>query len=167
MLIIHFLIVDDEAMARRTLAREIRAAHPDCTITETGSGEQALQMLKDGGFFNIIVSDNSMPGGMRGIQFLHEVRERLPRSVRILVSGDQERAEIARAVSDKVIFAAFDKPWNSDEFQTVIHAAVSRIVYQETVRFPDDRPPIAFHDDDDSDAASPYDPADEVDPWAD
>ena len=134
----HVLIVDDEEMVRRTLKREILAAHPDCTITQAADANEALAMLDDHMFFDVIVSDNSMPGSMKGLEFLRQVGGRFPRSVRILVTGDRDNGEFAAAVFSGTLFACLAKPWDSAELHSVIRSAVTKVLDPEGVRLDDD-----------------------------
>ncbi|MBI4135716.1 response regulator [Candidatus Uhrbacteria bacterium] len=150
---VRVLIVDDEGEVRRALARTIRREYPDCTISEARSAAEALGMLdaRIKMFFDVIMSDNSMPGGMSGLEFLRQVARRLPRSVRILVTADRDSGEYTAAVSSGLLFAYLAKPWDAAELRAVIRSAVAMIVNPEAVDANDDPDP-----DDDSGDDAPW-----------
>lgn len=75
------LLVDDEPANLRILSRALGVER-----TETvGSAEEALERLAEGDF-QVIVSDNSMPG-ISGVELLETVNDRFPRVRRIMFSG--------------------------------------------------------------------------------
>jgi signal transduction histidine kinase len=65
------LIVDDNADDRRLLRYTFE--HHNCTVTEAGDGQEALEKATDGHRPDIIVSDALMPR-MDGFQFLRELK---------------------------------------------------------------------------------------------
>ncbi|MBI2552675.1 response regulator [Candidatus Uhrbacteria bacterium] len=150
---VHFLIVDDEGGMRRALARTIQGEYSDCTISEAGSAAEALGMLDAHMFFDVIMSDNSMPGGLKGLEFLRQVAARFPRSVRILVTADRDSGQYAAAVFSGLLFAYLAKPWDPAELRAVIRNAVAKVLDPEGVQVDDDP-------DDDFDGAEP-DPDDD------
>jgi signal transduction histidine kinase len=82
------LIVDDDADARDLLAMIVGDAGAD--VTTAGSVAEALALLRDGGPFDLLLSDLGMPGE-GGLSLIHKVRS-LPatsggRIVAVAVSG--------------------------------------------------------------------------------
>jgi DNA-binding NtrC family response regulator len=78
------LIVDDETdfletVVKRLEQRKIRA-------TGVGSGEEALERLKEEDF-SVIILDVKMPGGMDGIETLRAIKEMQPNAEVILLTG--------------------------------------------------------------------------------
>jgi len=66
------LVVDDEEMLRQLLGRAFSQA--GFKVVTAASGEQALDILRQGKRFDTIVSDLMMPG-MDGMQLLREIRQ--------------------------------------------------------------------------------------------
>jgi len=100
------LFVDDEPSIlegiRRTLGRRLQLA------TATGP-QEGLKALAESGPFAVVVSDMRMPG-MSGAQFLGEVRQRSPHTVRMILSGQSDLEATIAAVNDGHIFRFLTKP---------------------------------------------------------
>jgi len=89
------LYVDDEEINlvnfRETLEDEFE-------VFTALSGEEALRLLAQEGEMALVISDQRMPG-MTGIEFLVQVRERHPDSVRMILSGYTEIHELIEAIN--------------------------------------------------------------------
>ena len=81
------LVVDDEPVVRRAVARMLEAQGFDCL--EAGSGREALDVLSGTGELPLIVSDLRMPE-LDGMGFLGEVRRRFPDTAVVMLSGAAE-----------------------------------------------------------------------------
>jgi HD-like signal output (HDOD) protein len=84
-------------------------------------GEAALELMKAGGF-DVVVSDMRMPG-MNGIDLLSEVKQRLPDSVRIVLSGQMDREAVLRSVG--CVHQFLTKPCNPEDLRTTIRRALA------------------------------------------
>jgi CheY-like chemotaxis protein len=80
------LLVEDEALARISLAEELRAV--GLTVIEAVNADEAWEYLQAGCEIDIIFSDIEMPGSMDGLQFALRVRECYPLLPIILASGN-------------------------------------------------------------------------------
>lgn len=76
------LVVDDDAAVMRVTARLLRA---DFEVASAASAAEAVALL-DRERFDLIVTDNDMPGG-DGLSLLVRVRESAPHMRRVLLSG--------------------------------------------------------------------------------
>ena len=81
------LLVDDEPEVTRSLKTALRKEPWD--IETADSGEQALDLMDDQEF-DVIVSDERMPG-IRGADLLGQVRDRFPGTIRVMLSGTIEQ----------------------------------------------------------------------------
>jgi EAL domain-containing protein (putative c-di-GMP-specific phosphodiesterase class I) len=81
------LTVDDDADALLFFTACLEGAGMDAATAD--SGEQALEMIAEGGF-DTVVTDVQMPGGMSGTELLLRVRERDPDLPVVLVTGAPE-----------------------------------------------------------------------------
>jgi DNA-binding NtrC family response regulator len=81
-------------------------------VTAT-SAEEALQIL-DRRPIGLILADERMPG-MSGIQFLGQVVERWPDTVRIIISAYSDSTRLLHAINLGRAYEYVIKPWNRDE----------------------------------------------------
>jgi len=90
------LFVDDEAHLRQSWRRMSYLRRDEWEMEFAESGLEALELLAQTAF-DVIISDMRMPG-MDGAQLLHEVRQRYPQMVRLILSGHSDYEMILRAV---------------------------------------------------------------------
>jgi PAS domain S-box-containing protein len=110
----HALLVDDDPVVRRALARQLELI--GFVVTEIGSGEGALELFRAApGAFRLAVVDRTMPGlsGDRLIELLHGIEPALPV---VLVSGYSAMGPVAAA--ERVAFLA--KPMTVDGLRQVV-----------------------------------------------
>lgn len=100
------LFVDDEQNVLSAIERTLRR---DFKVNTALSGQEGLAKIKDQGPFAVVVSDMRMPG-MDGIQFLSEVKEISPDSVRIMLTGNADLQTAVDAVNEGNIFRFLNKP---------------------------------------------------------
>jgi len=116
------LVVDDEPLVRRAVARMLEAQGFTCL--EAGSGLEGLGVLGDTGELPLIVSDLRMPG-LDGMGFLSEVRRRFPDTAVVMLSG---MAETSVAVECLHLGAAdfLTKPISVSEMQARVTRALEK-----------------------------------------
>lgn len=117
------LFVDDEANILRSLERGMMDEEFECFFAN--SGEEAIEVLEqENGNISVIISDMRMPG-MDGLQLLKIVKQRWPKTVRIILSGYAQLAQVIATVNQADIFRFILKPWKMDEeFMGTIKAAL-------------------------------------------
>lgn len=98
--------VDDEPRILKGLQRRL-ARHYEVATAE--SGAEALELLRAGEEFQVIVSDMRMPG-MTGAEFLAKARQEFPDTVRILLTGQSDLNDAIAAVNQGSIFRFLSKP---------------------------------------------------------
>ncbi len=99
------LVVDDDPLVGKALSRLLRREGFEVAIASDAA--QALVML-DGFTPDLVLSDHRMPG-MTGAELLALVRRRHPGVLRLLISGDAERAPSVAGDPDLEFVA---KPWD-------------------------------------------------------
>ena len=75
--------------------------------------------------FGVIISDQRMPG-MTGTEFLSQVKEQYPDTVRIVLSGYTEFNSITDAINRGAIYKFLTKPWEDDLLRAHIQEAFQR-----------------------------------------
>ena len=89
------------------------------------SGEEALELLKDGQDIGLIVSDQRMPG-MQGVDLLKQASEISPDTLRIMLTGYSDINAAIDAINKGGAYQYITKPWKDDELIQTVRDAVYR-----------------------------------------
>jgi two-component system response regulator HupR/HoxA len=112
------LVVDDELRSqealRRTLEDEFRVF--------TASGAAEAQAIMEREPSQVILCDQRMPG-TTGVEFLGQVRERWPDTVRIIISGYSDTEDIIAGINRAGIYQYILKPWQPQPLLLTVRAA--------------------------------------------
>jgi two-component system NtrC family sensor kinase len=125
------LCVDDERNVLRSLERIF--LDDDYEILTATSAEEGLHILENNGPFQVVISDYRMPA-MDGVEFLKEVYQRWPDTVRIVLSGYADTAAIVSAINEGRIYKFIPKPWNDNELRVTVANALERYALQKRNR---------------------------------
>lgn len=115
----HVLIVDDDAMLRRSLARLLTSR--GYVVTTAADGTEAIDEIGRVPF-EAILSDIAMPG-MDGIQLLREVREHDLHVPVIMITGEPAVSTAVQAM-EYGAFHYLTKPAAPDDVERVVERAV-------------------------------------------
>ena len=114
------LFVDDDANVLAGLRCMLRRMKKEWDMHFADSGEKALAaMEKDP--FDVIVSDMRMPG-MDGADLLAQVRDKYPKTVRIVLSGHSEKEMIMRSVGPAHQYLS--KPCDAEQLRLTVSRAL-------------------------------------------
>lgn len=116
------LFVDDERNILGSLQRVFRKEGYGILVAE--SGECGLDLLRHNNIA-VVVSDQRMPG-MGGVEFLRRVRESAPDTIRMMLTGEADAADMAGAINQGEVYRYITKPWDDDELRLIVKAAVER-----------------------------------------
>jgi two-component system NtrC family sensor kinase len=126
---IRILFVDDERNVLRSLQRIF--LDEDYEILTASSGAEGIAVLQSITPIQLIISDYRMPK-MNGVDFLREVCNRWPETIRIVLSGYADTASIVSAINEGYIYKFIAKPWNEDELKiTIVNAIESYYLDKE------------------------------------
>ena len=103
------LLVDDE---EHSLAAMRMALEDDFECLTATNAETATRLMEES-FVQVIFCDQRMPG-KTGVEFLTEVRDRWPDTVRIIITGYTETNDMIAAINDAGIYQFLTKPWHPD-----------------------------------------------------
>ena len=120
--VIRILIVDDESAIRRALRPPLLEL--GFQVAEASRGEEALQMLRAGGF-DVVLLDVNMPG-IGGIETLRRMRALAPRLPILMLTvrdGEEEKVEALELGADDYV----TKPFSTRELIARIRTAVRRV----------------------------------------
>jgi len=114
------LLVDDEPRVLSALGRSLRREGVE--IQTAANAREALERIAAGSV-DLVISDQKMPG-MQGIELLAAIRERSPRTARILLTGWS--GEIPQSQLDQAgLFALIAKPWDDDGLRKALRDALA------------------------------------------
>ncbi|NNG23583.1 response regulator [Telluria aromaticivorans] len=115
------LLVDDDPFMLAVLA-EMLEAEP-WRVLSAASGAEALALLGREPV-EVILCDQSMPG-MSGTEVLAQVAQRYPRTVRLMLTGQQDLAAIDAALRAGIADAHYAKPVSAATLRQSIRDAVT------------------------------------------
>ncbi len=116
------LIVDDEVQVCSSLRRLFR--REDFEVEIASSGPEALLKL-DAFRPDVVLSDFRMPQ-MNGVELLAEVRRRLPRALRIILSGYSDLSFVMASVKEGEVSRFISKPWDSETLVPTIRTVLEQ-----------------------------------------
>jgi two-component system NtrC family sensor kinase len=133
---LRILFVDDEKNVLRAIERLF--LDDGYEILTATSGNDGLDILSRVSPVQIVISDYRMPG-MNGVEFLREVCERWPDTVRIVLSGYADTVAVVSSINEGQIYKFIAKPWNDDELKVTISNAVDRyFLYKKNIQLTDE-----------------------------
>jgi response regulator RpfG family c-di-GMP phosphodiesterase len=88
-------------------------------------GEQGLASIQNSGPYAVVISDMRMPG-MNGAQFLAQVRQKTPDTVRMLLTGYADLDAAMHAVNEGNIFRFLTKPCDKEVLTRAIDAGLAQ-----------------------------------------
>lgn len=116
------LCVDDEPSILASLRRLFRPHGYRIFVAEGGA--QGLELLEKE-TVDLVISDMRMPQ-MDGAQFLEKVRERWPRTIRILLTGYADVTSTIAAINRGEIYRYISKPWDDNDIVLIVRQALER-----------------------------------------
>ncbi|NJL24205.1 MAG: diguanylate cyclase [Calothrix sp. SM1_5_4] len=104
------LCVDDDNSILDALTRLLKAQFD---VGTASCAREGLDWLKKNPDCAVVLSDFRMPG-MNGVEFLREIRQNHPESVRAILSGQIDLQLVSEAINNSDIHKFFLKPWEND-----------------------------------------------------
>ncbi len=114
------LCVDDEPSILSSLRRLLRPQAYQIHLAE--SAKAALELMEKLAI-DLVISDMRMPE-MDGVQFLEQVRQRSPDTVRLLLTGYADMASTIDAVNRGEIYRYISKPWDDADMLLIVRDAL-------------------------------------------
>jgi response regulator RpfG family c-di-GMP phosphodiesterase len=118
------LLVDDEPLILESLSQLFDYDYKVLTAT---SGEAALSLLNSHRDTAIVISDQRM-GGMPGVDLLRHVKQLIPESMRILLTGYSDLESVLQSVNVGEVFRYARKPWQPDTLKSIVALAAATYI---------------------------------------
>jgi len=116
------LLVDDDVNLLAAIRRQLRKNY-DLHFAQGGA--KGLEIIASEGPFAVVISDMQMPE-MNGIEFLSQVKERNPESVRVMLTGNADMQTAIDAVNEGKVYRFFSKPCSMEELSEGIDEGIQR-----------------------------------------
>lgn len=116
------LCVDDEPNILSSLRRLFRAKGFQILVADGGAAGLAILEAE---VVDLVISDMRMPG-MDGAQFLEQVRQRWPDTVRLLLTGHSDVTSTIDAINRGEIYRYITKPWDDNDIVLIVRQALER-----------------------------------------
>lgn len=110
------LVVDDETGVLSACARALRRVEAEVLTADSPKRGLELSTTTD---FAVIVSDQRMPE-MSGAQFLEQVSQHSPDTVRVILTGYADVNLAMDAINRGGVYRYLTKPWNDDDLRSVV-----------------------------------------------
>src|SRR5262245_2781770 len=91
------LVVDDHVLIREALRGVLKDLKPDATVFEASDSRQAMALIAEHGDIGLILLDLNLPD-RDGFSVLAEVRTNHPAISVVVLSGQQDRASVVKAL---------------------------------------------------------------------
>ena len=114
------MLVDDEDGILNALSRLLRKERYKILTAETGAHALTLMAQHP---VDVGVSDERMPG-RTGVEFLKEVKDRYPDTIRILLTGYADMSVAIAAINEGGVYRFITKPWQDVELKLEIRHAL-------------------------------------------
>ncbi len=114
------LIVDDEEAILETMTFTFMDVYE---VLVSSDAEKALRYFEDDTPIAVVLTDQRMPR-MSGVEFLREVYEHHPETVRIMLTGFADTDSTIEAINDGHVYAYVSKPWEPVELKQIVKRAV-------------------------------------------
>jgi YesN/AraC family two-component response regulator len=124
------LFVDDDRHVLEGLRRLLRSRRHEWDMVFATSGSDALVALEQQPA-HVVVSDLRMPG-MDGGELMRAVQERWPETVRIVLSGQADKADLGAVLP--VVHEFLHKPCDPEVLEAALDNAVSRADERDEAR---------------------------------
>ncbi|MFW5953465.1 MAG: response regulator [Candidatus Natronoplasma sp.] len=126
------LIVDDDTEVLKLLKRTLEVAkNMEYDVTIATNGKYGLKHVRETDY-DIILSDYQMPQ-MDGIEFLKKVKEKSPRTLRFMITGEGDLNVAKEAINKADIDQYIEKPWDTGELLLTIRKELKERDEQKVV----------------------------------
>jgi CheY-like chemotaxis protein len=116
------LLVEDEGKVRSLVLRSLRTMGYE--VVDAANGREALAILADDSYFDLLLTDMEMPEGISGLDLAIQVGSRFPDIRVVLMSGYRDRV-MARNDAWNPQWRFLPKPFENDDLASTVRTALS------------------------------------------
>lgn len=122
------VLVDDDELVLNSIKNILRRQFTVIAFSNPFEAEAFFHTAKA----DILLSDERMPG-MKGSELVKKVHELQPDTIKIILSGQAEKEDIAKAVNDGHIFAFLFKPAYNQQLIQTLHRGIEHKKMREKI----------------------------------
>lgn len=111
------LVVDDEEMMRDMMSKALKGC--GYAVLTATSAEEGMALIEVNNI-DLVISDQIMPGGMSGIEFLQFIRSSHPEILTILLTGFPNLETAMDAINTAGVYKFLTKPFELNELIVAI-----------------------------------------------
>ena len=111
------IFVDDDVNVGQAMKRMLRPMRQQWDMVFSTSGDDALELMAREDPFDIVISDMQMPG-MHGSEFLAEVMEKYPETIRFALSGSSGNVSVVQTAM--IVHQFLVKPFDPQQLMQLI-----------------------------------------------
>lgn len=131
------LCVDDERFVLDSLRKSLNSSFEDKLIVKLAeSAAEALDLLDelihDGYEIPIVISDWLMPG-MKGDEFLIQVHSILPKTRKIMLTGQATTEGVGNAINKAKLYRYISKPWEAEDLDLTVTEAFKSYYHKKKI----------------------------------
>jgi len=123
----YVILIDDDILVLQALKDQLSPVWPDLIFESCQSGEEALEviteLIEDGMEVTAVISDHIMDG-MTGAELLVELHRIVPRSRKIMLTGQADLNALSLAVNKGALYRYITKPWDATDMQLTLMEAL-------------------------------------------
>jgi response regulator RpfG family c-di-GMP phosphodiesterase len=132
------LCVDDEQILLLALKLQLKENFGNQYHIETAeNSEEALEIIEELIANNIelplVISDQVMPG-MLGDELLTQIHNKIPETLKILLTGQADVSAIGRAVNKANLYRYIAKPWDPTDLNLTVTEAVRSYFHKKELK---------------------------------
>ncbi len=128
---IAILCVDDEAVILQSMRTQLKQHYGNQYIYEfadsPSEGLEILDEFKERDISSIIIVSDWLMPGMRGDEFLIQVQQKFPNTIKILLTGQADESAVARAKTEARLHKFLPKPWEADDLFAAIDSGIETL----------------------------------------
>ena len=132
------ICVDDEDIILEALKDQLGPFFENQFLIETSTtAEEALviydELIENGYKVPVVISDYLMPG-TRGDEFLIQIHEKNPKTLKILLTGHANVEGITNAINKANLYRYIPKPWDRDDLILTVREAIRSFLQEEEIK---------------------------------
>ena len=132
------ICVDDEDIILEALKDQLGPFFENQFLIETSTtAEEALviydELIENGYKVPVVISDYLMPG-TRGDEFLIQIHEKNPKTLKILLTGHANVEGITNAINKANLYRYIAKPWDRDDLILTVREAIRSFLQEAEIK---------------------------------